>query len=395
MIWGLLGVTLLASVASAAQATAPQGEYWQSKDSKDKEAYLKVPMPPGVQVVETELEGPVFATAEGKTLYNWGLRSLRSGQAGDRRKSGEATCDGTIYQETSGFMSPYPGGFLLPDLDKRKSCEQMWPPFLAPADAKPVGEWTIAKRTNGQSQWAYNGSPVYTSDRDHKPGDVLGGTNSVRGGEQGVLRYPISPPIEVPPELAVQPVRTGHMLVDHKGYSVYSSDADEPGKSNCTGQCLEDWAPVLAPQTTEGRDDWSVIERTPGVKQWALSGKALYTSRHAIRTHEFMGDDVPGWHNVFTQRALPPPAEFTVQDSRIGQVLADANGKTIYVYQCTDDAKDQQSCDHPDAPQVYRLAICGKFDPKTCQETFPYVRAKAGAKADSSLWTVMTIDSNT
>src|SRR5690606_31562793 len=140
MIRGLLGATLLAGVAVVAQA-APQGEFWQSKDSTDKEAYLKVPMPPGVQVVDTELEGPVFATAEGKTLYTWPLSGLRSGQAGDRRNAGEATCDDTVYTETTGFMSPYPGGFTLPELDKRKSCEQVWPPLLAPADAKPVGKW--------------------------------------------------------------------------------------------------------------------------------------------------------------------------------------------------------------------------------------------------------------
>ena len=31
--------------------------------------------------------------------------------------------------------------FLLPELDTRKSCEQLWPAVLAPADAKPVGNW--------------------------------------------------------------------------------------------------------------------------------------------------------------------------------------------------------------------------------------------------------------
>jgi len=394
MIRGLLGAALLTSVAALVQA-APQEPYWQSKESQDKEAYLKVPMPPGIQIVETELEGPVFATAEGKTIYNWAMGGLRSGQAGDRRNSGEATCDDTIYTETTGFMSPYPGGFTLPEIDKRKSCEQLWPPVLAPADAKPVGKWTLAKRTNGQSQWAYDGYPVYTSDRDRKKGDVLGGSNAVSAGAVGVVRNPIGPPADVPPELAVLSFRTGRMLIDHKGYSVYSSDADEPGKSNCVDECLENWKPVLAPQTAKVSGDWSVIERTSGVKQWAYRGKALYTYQQDVRTRSFLDGDMPGWHNVFTQRALSPPAEFTVQDSRIGQVLADANGKTLYTYQCNDDAKDQQSCDHPDAPQAYRMAICGGFDPKVCQETFPYVPAKAGAKADSPLWTVISIDPNT
>jgi predicted lipoprotein with Yx(FWY)xxD motif len=185
------------------------------------------------------------------------------------------------------------------------------------------------------------------------------------------------------------------MLTDHKGFSVYSSDADKPGKSNCTGKCLETWKPVLAPQTARATGDWSIIERSPGIGQWAYRSKPLYTYTRETRGRSVTGSDVPGWHNVYTQRALPPPQEFTVQDSRIGQVLADANGKTIYLYACNDDALDQQTCDHPDSPQAYRLAICGNFDPKLCRETFPYVPAAAGAKSESRLWTVMTIDQDT
>ena len=111
LIRGALCATLLAATGVA--FAIPTEPYWQSPSSKDKEGYISAPMPAGVQVVETENEGPVFATAEGKTLYSWPLSGLRNGQAGDRRKSGLATCDGTTYKETSGFMSPYPGGFLL------------------------------------------------------------------------------------------------------------------------------------------------------------------------------------------------------------------------------------------------------------------------------------------
>jgi predicted lipoprotein with Yx(FWY)xxD motif len=108
-----------------------------------------------------------------------------------------------------------------------------------------------------------------------------------------------------------------------------------------------------------------------------------------------LGSDVPGWHNVYMQRALTPPQEFTVQDSRLGQVLADSRGHTIYLYNCSDDAMDQLACDHPSTPQEYRMAICGNGDPKLCNETFPYVPASADAKSTSRLWSVMTIDPNT
>jgi predicted lipoprotein with Yx(FWY)xxD motif len=390
---GALGAMLL--VLAGAATAAPGEPYWQSKTSKDKEAFLPAAMPPGIQVVQTELEGPVFATAEGKTIYTWPLNGLRNGNAGDRRNSGLATCDGTIYKETTGFMSPYPPGFLLPELDKRKSCEQLWPPVLAPNEAKPVGKWTVVKRTNGQSQWAYDGYPVYTSDRDRRKGDVLGGTNALAGGAAGAVRHPIGPPSDIPPELAVVPFRDGRMLTNYKGYSVYSSDADRPGKSNCTGTCLEQWSPVLAPETAQARGDWSIIERSPGIEQWAYRGKALYTDLQEKQTRSVTGSDVQGWHNVYTQRALPPPQDFTVWDSRIGQVLADSHGKTIYLYACNDDAVDQQSCDSPDSPQAYRMAICGDFDPKVCRETFPYVPASLGEKSDSSLWTVIAIEPDT
>ena len=102
---------------------------------------------------------------------------------------------------------------------------------------------------------------------------------------------------------------------------------------------------------------------------------------------------MPGWHNVYTQRAPYPPEEFTVQDAEFGgQVLADARGRTIYLYNCIEDTFAQLSCNHPGATQAYRLAICGNGDAALCRETFPYVVAPPGASAASSLWNVMDID---
>jgi predicted lipoprotein with Yx(FWY)xxD motif len=390
---GVLCAALL--VASGVAFAIPTEPYWQSRSSKDKEGYTAAPMPAGVQVVDTENEGPVFATAEGKTLYTWPLSGLRNGQAGDRRKSGLATCDGTIYKETSGFLSPYPGGFLLPEPENRKSCEALWPPFLAPADAKPVGKWTVVKRTNGESQWAYDDFPVYTSSKDHKKGDVLGGSVSLIGGEMGVVRYPVGPTADIPPDLRLAVFRTGRMLVTHKGFSVYAYDKDAPGKSNCTAACLDTWAPVIAPEMAKAEGNWSIIERSPGIGQWAYRGHPLYTNVSDVEQRRVIGTDIPDWHNVYTQRALAPPSDWTVQDADLGQVLADSKGRTIYYYSCNDDAVDQQSCDSPETPQVYRLAICGNFDPKVCNETFPYVQAQPGEKADSALWSVIAIDPNT
>jgi predicted lipoprotein with Yx(FWY)xxD motif len=152
---------------------------------------------------------------------------------------------------------------------------------------------------------------------------------------------------------------------------------------------------MLAPESAHPHGDWSIFERVPGVKQWAFRGKALYRYALDSHSHSFEGSDESGWHNVFLQSAPPPPAGFTVQNTTAGQVVADQNGKTIYMYSCGDDATDQLGCDHPTETQAYRLAMCGGGDPERCARTFPYVLAPKGAKSGSRSWSVMDIDPKT
>ncbi len=88
-------------------------------------------------------KGKVLADARGMTLYTF-----------DRDGAGTSACTG--------------------------QCAQNWPPLLAPADAKPMGSWTIITRPDGGKQWAYKGKPLYGWARDGKPGDVTGdGVNNV------------------------------------------------------------------------------------------------------------------------------------------------------------------------------------------------------------------------
>lgn len=293
-------------------------------------------------------------------------------------------------------MSPYPAGLILPYADQGVSCTQVWPPVPAPEDAEEVGKWTIVEREDGSKQWAYDGYPLYTSDLDKEPGDVLGGTKISSGGDGGVVRVPVGPPADIPPGFDVISSTTGRLLVNDSEYSIYSWDGDEPSTSNCVGECLATWTPVRAPEITADSGDWTIIKHPSGINQWAFRGMPLYTHNNDTRTRSFDGSDVSGWHNVYTQRAVTPPAEFTVQDAAFGgQVLADSRGRTIYLYNCRDDSIAQLACDHPNAPQEYRMAICGDGDPEVCRETFPYVVAEADAQSESSLWRVMAIDPNT
>ncbi len=362
------------------------------------EPYMHVSMPPGFRVVLTELDGPVFADSKGRTLYDWPRRSLRNGAAGDNKD--ESECSYTKSTAGAGIMSPYPAGLLVPDLAERPSCAQAWPPVLAAANAKPVGEWTIFTRKDGKRQWAYDGHALYSSALDQRRGDVLGtswGSRKSRG-DAPVERKPVGPPPDVPPGFAVVTTALGRLLVTNKDYSVYVSDHDSPGKSNCNAQCTETWAPVLAADLSEPHGEWSIVGRAGGERQWAFRGQPLYLYAGDqlpgySHTLSLRGGDTPGWDNVYTQPAPPVPKGFTVQDTTSGEVLADSRGMTLYVYHCADDTQDQLGCDYPTETQAYRLAICGGGDPVQCLHNFPYVPAPKRVHGGSlAAWSAIDID---
>lgn len=396
----LLAAASNLAVMDAAADTSDRSRYWQAATSTAQEAYIEERTPPGIQVVISPLEGPVYADERGRTLYKWPLSALRNGSTGDRKHE-PSNCTDEVLKVSAGLMSPYPAGLRLPDADQRLSCAHVWPPLIASDDAEDVDKWTLVTRDDGSRQWAYDGYPLYTSILDQRPGDVLGGTKIRSGGDGGVVRVPVGPPPDVPAEFAVIPSTTGRLLVDNREYSVYTWDGDEPNTSNCYDDCLDHWTPVAAPALAADTDQWTVIRRSSGTRQWAFRGQPLYTHKNDPGSRSFVGGDEPDWrnpkwHNTYTQRAVVPPDAFTVQDAEFGgQVLADARGRTLYLYNCNDDSLVQLACDHPDAPQEYRLAICGNGDPAVCLETFPYVIAESDAKSESSLWSVMAIDPET
>src|SRR5690348_1087200 len=97
-------------IAAAAQAAGPAKQ-------APVEAYIQEPMPAGVSVVGTEMDGPVFTNAQGHTLYVWPQRSLDGGLVGEAK--GKPACDDTRYTKTMGAMDPWPPGIQLPDLATR------------------------------------------------------------------------------------------------------------------------------------------------------------------------------------------------------------------------------------------------------------------------------------
>ena len=362
-----------------------------------KEDHVKAPMPPGFQVIVNELEGPVFADAQGRTLYKWPKWRLRNGDSGEIPL--KPTCDNHVYRETSGFVTPYPAGLEMPDADNRPSCADLWPPVLASADAKPVGKWVIVDRLDGRKQWAYDGLALYTSILDKRPGDVLGGSTMLLtpGGfaDSGAPRVPVGPDANLPAQFKVTTSLTGRLVTTNDGWSVYTFEGDSRNKSNCYDECLDSWEPVLAATYARPVGEWTIFERSPDIRQWAFRGMPVYRYLEDHRKNSQAGSDIVRWRNVYTQLAPKPPKGFVLKDTLTGLLLGDARGMTVYTYNCTDDAADQLACDHPDSPQEYRFAMCGGGDPDTCVKTFPYVLAPAGAQSGNQIWSTIYIDPKT
>ncbi len=125
------------------------------------ERWVDEPVPAGIRVEVTDLDGPIFADARGRTLYYWG-----------DDQPGKSLCNDDHYAAVAGSGQV---NYTLPESDKRLTCEAVWPPLAASADAKPVGKWSVITRHDGSKQWAYRNRPIYTSVNDQRPGEVNGG----------------------------------------------------------------------------------------------------------------------------------------------------------------------------------------------------------------------------
>ena len=101
-----------------------------------------------VQANPTKISNGVMASKEGKTLYTF-----------DKDAAGLSNCNG--------------------------GCAAAWPPFMVANAALAGGDFSIVKRDDGASQWAFKGKPLYFFAGDAKAGDVNGDR---QGGVWHVLR---------------------------------------------------------------------------------------------------------------------------------------------------------------------------------------------------------------
>lgn len=96
----------------------------------------------------TQVSNGLLTSKEGKTLYTF-----------DKDAAGKSNCNG--------------------------GCAAAWPPFTVANPALAGGDFSIVKRDDGSSQWAFMGKPLYFFAADAKPGDANG---DKQGGVWHVIR---------------------------------------------------------------------------------------------------------------------------------------------------------------------------------------------------------------
>ena len=91
----------------------------------------------------------------------------------------------------------------------------------------------------------------------------------------------------------------GSVMTTPQGMTVYTFDKDQPGVSNCYGECATHWPPVMAGHDAQPYGHMTLVTRSDGQRQWAYDGKPLYTYQDDMVRGDIKGDNVGSvWHVV-------------------------------------------------------------------------------------------------
>lgn len=89
----------------------------------------------------------------------------------------------------------------------------------------------------------------------------------------------------------------GTVWANADGMTLYTYDKDSQGVSNCYDKCAANWPPFAAENGAEVMDEWTIVERKDGTKQWAYEGKPLYLWVKDQKPGDTTGEGVGGvWH---------------------------------------------------------------------------------------------------
>lgn len=209
---------------------------------------------------------------------------------------------------------------------------------------------------------------------------ALAMSNTSAAQQRSAGRAP-SAPLATPEGITIQPLGNaqGYSLskstatrlpreriafADDKGMTLYVYDKDAAGVSNCAADCAKTWPPAVAAADAKPVQDWSVITRADGTRQWAHKDKPLYTYSGDVdpgsvggnspkrfgrgpligprgRTSPSIPKDVPlpeGWQPamMYPVVGMPLPSAFAVREVEDAMALViteDFTGKSLYTFE--------------------------------------------------------------
>ncbi|HEY0891548.1 MAG TPA: hypothetical protein VGE32_00750 [Cellvibrio sp.] len=121
---------------------------------------------------------------------------------------------------------------------------------------------------------------------------------------------------------------TGQLL-NRTGFALYTFANDTAGVSNCSGNCLVNWPPLLANPGDQASAPYSIIERSMGTagtaRQWAYHGKPLYFFKNDTVAGQTAGKAIANW-----LLARPMPTQI-VANATLGSHLAAAGNVKLAI----------------------------------------------------------------
>lgn len=258
-----------------------------------------------------------------------------------------------VHQEEGFSSDPYfwtrlgdSAGKTLFYSEESKSSDE-FRPVIAQDDPLPFDDWSLVPHGNFV-QWAYQGHPLFTWVGEGEPGEValnaavyeLSPENLIetdmllppKGWQVSRFTPDISKNTPAGFDLKLVDSAQSVVLTDHQGFSIYSYSNDEESPDNACAlkDCYEYWLPVAAPALARGFDDFSVLDRADGTRQWALRERPLFTFKgdllpgdvHGRREHVYMG-------LARFSRAFSPEGVNVASLPGYGDILT-LNGKTLY-----------------------------------------------------------------
>jgi predicted lipoprotein with Yx(FWY)xxD motif len=159
--------------------------------------------------------------------------------------------------------------------------------------------------------------------------------------------------------------KLGKILTDGKGMVLYMFTKDEPDKSNCNEACLAVWPPLLTkgnPKLGAGVDPKLVGSATlpNGSRIVTYNKMPLYYYVKDTKPGETLGQDVgkvwyvvspdgkvigmqpPATASTPAAAAFSEPTINVAQDAKLGKILVDGKGMTLYLF--TKDEPGKSNC---------------------------------------------------